>query len=313
MRTPVLIFSLILVMLGAESRAQRSIRIGYVDMNYILENVPEYQEAQTQLDKRVAEWKIEIEKRNKEIEQMKQALDNERVLLTQELIKEREDEIRFMQNEILDYQQKRFGPEGDLIKQRSVLIEPIQDQVFNAVQEIGKARQYDFVLDKSSDLVMLYADKRHDVSDQILLSIKRSSKRNQVQSRSDKDDLERTEALTIEEVREREKREAEADAKQTEREQIIEARRASRDSLQNAKREEFERRRREILEERQRKKDSVEAARSGNTSSNPPGVPVGTPPATMTPEQRRQQILQERQRRRDSILESRKKQKDSIK
>merc|ERR1711939_450865 len=299
MRTHVFIFSLILVMLGAESKAQRSIRIGYVDMNYILENVPEYQEAQTQLDKRVAEWKSEIEKRNNEVEQMKQALENERVLLTQELIKEREDEIRFMQNEILEYQQKRFGPEGDLI-------EPIQDQVFNAVQEIGNARQYDFVLDKSSDLVMLYADKRHDVSDQVLLSIKRSSKRTQVQSRSDKEDLERSESLSVEEVRERESREAAAEAKQTEREQLIEARRATRDSIQNAKKEEFERRRREILEERQRRKDSIEAARSGgNTSSNPSGLPGENPPGTLTPEQRRQQILEERQRRRDSILESR--------
>ncbi|MCC4213455.1 OmpH family outer membrane protein [Leeuwenhoekiella parthenopeia] len=313
MRAHVLIFSLALSFFATDLKAQRSIRIGYVDMNYILENVPEYQEAQTQLDKRVAEWKSEIEKRNNEIEQMKQALENERVLLTQELIKEREDEIRFMQNEILEYQQKRFGPEGDLMKQRSVLIEPIQDQVFNAVQEIGAARQYDFVLDKSSDLVMLYADKRHDVSDQILLSIKRSSKRNQVQSRSDKDDLERTEALSVEEVREREAREAANNAKQTEREQLIEARKATRDSIQNAKREEFERRRREIIEERQRRKDSVEAARSGGSnSSNPPGLPGETPPGTLTPEQRRQQILKERQRRRDSILESRKKQKDSI-
>lgn len=314
MRTHVLIFSLALSFFATDSKAQRSIRIGYVDMNYILENVPEYQEAQTQLDKRVADWKTEIEKRNKEIEQMKQALDNERVLLTQELIKEREDEIRFMQNEILEYQQKRFGPEGDLMKQRSVLIEPIQDQVFNAVQEIGNARQYDFVLDKSSDLVMLYADKRHDVSEQVLLSIKRSSKRNQVQSRSDKDDLERSEALTVDEVKEREAREAADAAKQTEREQLIEARRATRDSIQNAKKEEFERRRREILEARERRKDSIEAARAGgNTTNNPPGMPVGEqPPGTLTPEQRRQQILQERQRRRDSILESRKKQKDSI-
>ena len=164
MRKHVILLSFVLVAFSSGINAQRSIRIGYVDMNYILENVPEYQEAQTQLDKRVADWKQEIEKRNNEIEQIKQALDNERVLLTQELIKEREDEIKFLQNEILDYQQKRFGPEGDLMKQRSVLIEPIQDQVFNAVQEISAARKYDFVLDKSSDLVMLYADKRHDLS-----------------------------------------------------------------------------------------------------------------------------------------------------
>ena len=189
MRNYVITLCISLLSFGT-TEAQRSIRLGYVDMNYILENVPEYKEAQAQLDNKVAGWKNEIEKRNKEIDQMRKTLENERVLLTQELIKEREDEIRFMQNEILDYQQKRFGPEGDLIKQRSVLVEPIQDQVFNAVQEIAKARQYDFVLDKSSELVMLYADKRHDISDQILLSIKRSSKRNQINSRADKQELE---------------------------------------------------------------------------------------------------------------------------
>ena len=302
----------LLLLLGMNLNAQRSIRIGYVDMNYILENVPEYQEAQVQLDKRVAEWKSEIEKRNNDLDQIKQALENERVLLTQELIKEREDEIRFLQNEILEYQQRRFGPEGDLMKQRSVLIEPIQDQVFNAVQEIAKNRKYDFVLDKSSDLVMLYADKRHDISDQILLSIKRSSKRNQVQSRADKNDLERTESLDVEQVKEREEREAAAAEKQTEREKIIAARKAARDSLQAAKRAEFENRRRQILEARQRKKDSVEAARSGKQNNNPPGTSSGNSPETMTPEQRRQQILEARQKRRDSILESRKKQKDSI-
>ena len=302
----------LLLLLGMNLNAQRSIHIGYVDMNYILENVPEYQEAQVQLDKRVAEWKSEIEKRNNDLDQIKQALENERVLLTQELIKEREDEIRFLQNEILEYQQRRFGPEGDLMKQRSVLIEPIQDQVFNAVQEIAKNRKYDFVLDKSSDLVMLYADKRHDISDQILLSIKRSSKRNQVQSRADKNDLERTESLDVEQVKEREEREAAAAEKQTEREKIIAARKAARDSLQAAKRAEFENRRRQILEARQRKKDSVEAARSGKQNNNPPGTSSGNSPETMTPEQRRQQILEARQKRRDSILESRKKQKDSI-
>ncbi|MEC8682187.1 MAG: OmpH family outer membrane protein, partial [Bacteroidota bacterium] len=150
MKNNVIFLSIALIFLGLTAEAQRSIRIGYVDMNYILENVPEYQEAQAQLDKRVADWKTEIEKRTKEIDQMKKVLENERVLLTQELIKEREDEIKFVENEVLQYQQKRFGPEGDLMKQRSILVEPIQDQVFNAVQEIAEARQYDFVLDKSS-------------------------------------------------------------------------------------------------------------------------------------------------------------------
>ncbi|WP_028377477.1 OmpH family outer membrane protein [Leeuwenhoekiella sp. MAR_2009_132] len=315
MRNNVILLSLTVLFTGFLAEAQRSIRIGYVDMNYILENVPEYQEAQNQLDSKVAGWKDEIEKRNKEIDLMKTALENERVLLTQELIKEREEEIRFLQNEILEYQQKRFGPQGDLMKQRSVLVEPIQDQVFNAVQEISANRQYDFVFDKSADLVMLYADKRNDISDQVLLSIKRSSKRSQVNSKADREQLARDESLDLEEVREREAREAEDAAKLSERERIIEERRALRDSVQAAKQKEFDNRRQQLLDERQRKKDSIRDARSGTRNAgNPPGLPPnGVKSADgLTPEQRRQQILEERQRRKDSILASRKKIKDSI-
>ena len=274
MRNNVILLSLTVLFTGFLAEAQRSIRIGYVDMNYILENVPEYQEAQIQLDKRVAGWKDEIEKRTKEIDLMKTALENERVLLTQELIKEREDEIRFLQNEILEYQQKRFGPQGDLIKQRSVLVEPIQDQVFNAVQEISANRQYDFVFDKSEELVMLYADKRNDISDQVLLSIKRSSKRSQVNNKADKAQLERDESLDLDEVREREPREAEDAAKQSERDRIVHERRALRDSIQAAKQKEFDDRRQQLLDERQRKKDSIRNVRNGSRSSgNPPGLP----------------------------------------
>ena len=314
MRKHVILLSLTVLFTGFLAKAQRSIRIGYVDMNYILENVPEYKEAQTQLDKRVAGWKSEIEKRNKEIELMKTALENERVLLTQELIKEREEEISFMQNELLDYQQKRFGPEGDLINQRSVLVEPIQDQVFNAVQEIAANRQYDFIFDKSADLVMLYADKRNDVSDQVLLSIKRSSKRSQVNSKADKQQLAHDESLDLDEIKEIEAREAEDAAKQSERERIIEERRALRDSVQAAKQKEFDNRRQQLLDERQRKKDSIKNARNARTGNNPPGIPATGSKTEdgLTPEQRRQQILEQRQRRKDSILESRKKVKDSI-
>tara|TARA_Y100000780_G_scaffold230925_1_gene254340 strand:- start:76 stop:891 length:816 start_codon:yes stop_codon:yes gene_type:complete len=261
MKTNVIFLSIALLIFGLTAEAQRSIRIGYVDMNYILENVPEYQEAQAQLDNRVAQWKNEIEKRNKEIAQMRKTLDNERVLLTQELIEEREDEIKFVENEVLEYQQKRFGPNGDLMKQRSILVEPIQDQVFNAVQEIAEARQYDFVLDKSSDLVMLYANKRHDISDQILLSIKRSAKRTQVNSRADKEELKRDEALTLDQVNEREEREAEAQAQQSERERIIAERKATRDSIQAARKAEYEARRQKLLEDRQRRRDSILEAR----------------------------------------------------
>ena len=95
---------------------------------------------------------------------MKEALNAERILLTKELIEEMEQEILIEENDLEEFQQKKFGPNGDLIIQKTQLIQPIQDQIFNAIREIAKSKKYDFIFDKSSDLVMLYSDKRYDLS-----------------------------------------------------------------------------------------------------------------------------------------------------
>ena len=142
--------------------------MGYIDMEYILENVPEYQEAKNQLSSKVDRWKRELDKMLQEIEQLKLNLSNERILLTKELIEEQEEEIKILEDEMIAYQQNRFGPDGDLDVQRRQLVQPIQDQVFNLVQELAEAKKYDFIFDKSADVVMLFAAKRNDVSDQVL-------------------------------------------------------------------------------------------------------------------------------------------------
>ncbi|HUH46871.1 MAG TPA: OmpH family outer membrane protein, partial [Arenibacter sp.] len=156
--------------------AQRAVRIGYVDMEYILENVEEYREANEQLANRVQKWKLELEKEKAEIDRMKKDLQAEKVLLTEELIAEREEEIQILEKEMLDYQQNRFGPQGDLVLQKRRLIQPIQDQVFNEVQKIGANKKYDFIFDRSADVVMLYSEKRHDISDLVLRGISRTRK-----------------------------------------------------------------------------------------------------------------------------------------
>ncbi len=112
---------------------------------------------------------------------------------------DREDEIKFEEKKILDYQQKRFGPNGDLITQKLQLVKPIQDQVFVAVQEIAKNRNYDLIFDKSADVITLYAADRLDVSDQVLRSITRASNREELETRQEKRDLIRQEAKTVEE------------------------------------------------------------------------------------------------------------------
>ena len=169
----------------------RGIKIGYIDMEYILEKVPNYAEAKNQLEQKAEKWKQEMEVKKSEISKLKEALKTEKVLLTKELIEERESEISFQENELTEYQQKKFGPNGELIVQKAVLVKPIQDQVFNAVQDIAEAKKYDFILDKSSDLTMLFAAKKHDLSERVILVLTRSEKREQMSKKQQKLEEER--------------------------------------------------------------------------------------------------------------------------
>ena len=170
-----------LLLLVFQANAQsRGIKIGYIDMEYILQNVPDYTEAKSQLEQKAQKWKQDIEAKKIEIAKLKDALKTEKALLTRELIEEREEEIKFQETELLDFQQKKFGPNGDLITQKAVLVKPIQDQVFTAVQDIAELKKYDFVFDKSSDLTMLFTAKRHDISDQVIRTITRAEKRQEM-------------------------------------------------------------------------------------------------------------------------------------
>ena len=181
---------IVLFLISSYIYSQRGVRIGYVDTEYILQNLSEYEETRDQLEEKADEWRREIENRFEEIENKKEALNAERLLLTDELIKEKEEEIEIERNEILDYQQKRFGPRGDLIIQRKQLIQPIQDQIFIAIKEIAKSRKYDFIFDKSADIVMLYSDRKFYISDQILRIITRTNNRKQLDSRREKREAE---------------------------------------------------------------------------------------------------------------------------
>ena len=174
------------LLISSYTFSQRGVRIGYVDTEYILQNLSEYEETRDQLEEKANKWKKEIENRFSDLNNKKEALNAERLLLTEELIKEKEEEISIEKNEIIDYQQKRFGPRGDLIIQRKQLIQPIQDQIFIAIKEIAKSRKYDFIFDKSADIVMLYSDRKFDISDQILRIITRTNNRKQLDTRREK-------------------------------------------------------------------------------------------------------------------------------
>ena len=162
----VLLFALV-----QQSYAQRGVRLAYIDMDEILENVEEYKTAATLLDKNVANWKKDIELKKMELEGREEQLQAEKVLLTQELIEDRKLELQLFRSEIIDLQTKYFGPTGDYIQQKNNLLKPIQNQVLSIVRQIAKERKYDFVFDRSSDLVMLYSAKNYDISNLVLQRI----------------------------------------------------------------------------------------------------------------------------------------------
>ena len=154
--------------------SQRNQIIAFVDMEYILENVPEYLQAQNTLDSKVAKWKKNLDKQARHIEVLKSDLANEKAILTKDLIEEKEEEITIKQEELRRLESLYFGSNGDMFSVRKQLVKPIQDQVYNAIQSIAARKKYDFVFEKSTDLVMLYSNKKYDISELVLSTIDRT-------------------------------------------------------------------------------------------------------------------------------------------
>ncbi len=257
MRKQFLYLFLSLVFVQAIDAQTRGTKLGFIDMEYILQNVPDYIEAKAQLEQKTEKWKLEIDTKKIEINKLKEALKAERALLTKELIDERETEINFLENENLDYQQKRFGPNGDLIIQKSLLVKPIQDQVFTAVQDIAERLKYDFIFDKTSDLTMLFAAKRFDLSDQIIRTLTRTEKREQLTKKQQKaeEDKEKKEDAMDENPNLAE-RQKQLDEKKSAREKVLEDRKL----LQEQKKKDFEEKRAQIIADREAKKNGTVSA-----------------------------------------------------
>lgn len=172
----VLLLVVVIFITQSATSQNRNQKVAYVDMEYILENIPDYAQAQAQLENKVNKWKQDLSKISSSIETMKADLSNEKALLTDDLITERLEDISIREDELKNLESRYFSSKGDLFLLRKQLVKPIQDQVYNAVQEIGKVRKYDIILDKSSDLIMLYTNKNADISELVLSSIVRGEK-----------------------------------------------------------------------------------------------------------------------------------------
>jgi outer membrane protein len=143
-------------------------RYAIVDTKYILDKMPDYKEAQSKLDQFSEQWQKEIDVKQAALDKMYKDYEAEQVMLSEDLRKKREDEIFVREKEVRDLQRKRFGFEGDLFKKRQELVKPIQDKVYTAIQKIAVARMYDFILDKSEGITVIFADPKLDKSEDVL-------------------------------------------------------------------------------------------------------------------------------------------------
>lgn len=143
-------------------------KYAYIDSEYILKNVPEYQDAQNQLDELSEKWQKEIESKFIEIDELYKKYQADVVLLPADMKKKREDEIINMEKEVKRYQNEKFGSDGELFQKRQELIKPIQDKIYNALEEIAKTKNYAFVFDKASSSTIMFANPKFDISDDVL-------------------------------------------------------------------------------------------------------------------------------------------------
>ena len=164
----ILIVAICFLMFATAANAQR---YAVIDSKYILDKLPEYKEAQKLLDQFSEQWQQEVDQKQALMDKMYKDYEAEQVMLSDVLKKKREDELYNKEKELRDLQKKRFGFEGDLFKKRQELIKPIQDKVYNAVQKLAAEKQYDFILDKSEGITVIFADPKLDKSADIIRNL----------------------------------------------------------------------------------------------------------------------------------------------
>ncbi len=163
-----LFYVFVLVCITAAAQAQK---YAVIDTKFILSKIPEYVDADKKLAAVSEQWQKEIDEMQSSLDQMYKNYDAEQYMLSDELKKKREDELFNKEKEVRDMQKKRFGYQGDLFKEREKLVKPIQDRVYNAIQKMAIARGYDFILDKSEGITVIFADPKLDKSNDVLTTM----------------------------------------------------------------------------------------------------------------------------------------------
>lgn len=169
MKTRTLILAAFLMMLGITTvKAQGNQKIAYVDTDYILLNIPEYGDAQEEINQMSVQWEKELRNLRNNLDKMKRDYQTESVLLSDDMKRKKEDAIAAKEQELVTLQMQYFGPEGELFSKRNELIQPIQEKIYNAITQVAQIKNFTFVLDKAAGTTVLYCNEKFDISDEVL-------------------------------------------------------------------------------------------------------------------------------------------------
>ena len=155
-----------IILLGGTLYAQQ--KIGYVDSKVIIESMQDAQDAQKTLDNFVGQWKLEISQLNDSLSQMKDDYEKKKLILTENIRKQKEQDIASLEKRIGDYKNSKFGENGEYFQKQNELMKPVQDKVFKAIQDVAKEDDYDFVIDRSSELLLLYMNEKYDLTSAVI-------------------------------------------------------------------------------------------------------------------------------------------------
>lgn len=148
--------------------AQANQKIAYVDTDYILQNIPEYSDAQEEINQMSLKWEKELKALRKKVDDMKREYQTESILLSEDQKKKKETAIDEKEQELAQLQMQYYGPQGELFTKRVELIQPIQEKIYNAINQVAMTKNYAFVLDKASGTTILYCNEKNDISDDVL-------------------------------------------------------------------------------------------------------------------------------------------------
>ena len=168
MKTKSLLLALLMMLGITYAKAQGNQKIAYVDTDYIMQNIPEYGDAQEEINQMSARWQKELKTLKDKLDQMKRDYQTESVLLSDDMTNKKEAAIEAKEQELAALQMQYYGPEGELFTKRTELVQPIQEKIYNAISQVAQQKNYAFVIDKASGTTLLYCNDKFDISDDVL-------------------------------------------------------------------------------------------------------------------------------------------------